>query len=74
MDLDAADDAVGARRGGELDAVALAGEALGDMGQVDGIDMGRHGDRLQRRRRRRLEDERQHGEKPADDGAEPAQA
>src|SRR5215475_12140273 len=35
-DLDAADDAVGSRRGGNLDAVAIAALVVEDGGEIDG--------------------------------------
>ena len=50
-DLDAPDDAVGARRGGDLNAVALGAIVLDRVGQIDGVRIGRNPHRLDRERR-----------------------
>ena len=48
--LDASDDAVGARRGGDLNAVALSAVVLDGAGEIDRVGIGRHAHRLDRQR------------------------
>ena len=66
-DLDATDDAVGARGGGDLDAVALAVVALDRTGEVDGAAVHRHAHRFdsqrgQRSRPEEGQDKKQQGQ------------
>ena len=67
-DLDAAHDAVGAGRRGDLDAVALAGEMLHHRGQVHGRAVQRHAHRFDGRGRPRAREAEQ-GEDDQGEGA-----